>query len=669
MTTTIRDPHFWAIAALTILIGLGYYGEQVGIGSKFFSSDYTHDLHRGLLLIPMLYAAAVFRLRGAVILSVIAFCIVIPRGLMITENPDPLLRPIIVMVIASIATFLLGIERGRSQHLAAEMVQRQRAEHKIQHINSVLHAIRSVNELIVQEKNRDQLLRSVCESLIQTRGYYNAWIALLDDSAKFAASAEAGLGTKFSAMLGKLGTGELTSCGRAALSQPDVVIINDPSITCIDCPLSADYSGRGAMTTRLEYEGKVYGLLSVSIPADLIGEEDEQALFSEVASDIAFALHDIELEKERDQAQRTLSIERGQLLSIFDGMDEVVYVADPQTYEMLYMNGQAKSQWGNGVGQKCHRVLQNLDSPCPFCSNDHIFGPNIGNSYIWEFQNSINHRWYRCIDKAIRWPDERMVRMEIAIDFTTSKEAEEKIRKLNAELEQRVIERTTELVATNKELEAFSYSVSHDLRAPLRSIDGFGQALLEDYNSRLDEQGKDYLQRMRAASQKMGNLIDDLLGLSRVTRSEMHRETVNLSQVVQRIAADLRQLEPERQIEFDIAEGVTAHGDAHLLYVALENLVENAWKFTRKHPTAKVEFGMIEHEGTPAYFVRDDGAGFDMAYAGKLFGAFQRLHDTREFEGTGIGLATVQRIIHRHGGQVWAEGVPEKGATFYFTLQ
>ncbi len=669
MTTTIRNPHLWAIAALTTLVGLGYYGEQVGFGNEFFSSDYTHDLHRGLLLIPMLYAAAIFRLRGAVVLSVIAFCIVIPRGLMITENPDPLLRPIVVMIIASIAALLLGIERGRSQRLAAEMVQRQRAEHKIRHINSVLHAIRSVNELIVQEKDRDQLLRSVGESLIQTRGYYNAWVALLDDSAKFAASAEAGLGEKFSAMLNKMGGGELTSCGRQALSQPGVVIINDPSITCIDCPLSADYGGRGAMTIRLEYEGKVYGLLSVSIPADLIGEEDEQNLFSEVASDIAFALHDIELEEERDQAQKNLRFEREQLISIFDGMDEVVYVADPETYEMLYMNGKAKSQWGDGVGQKCHRVLQDLDSPCPFCTNDRIFGPGLGEPYIWEFQNTVNQRWYRCIDKAIRWPDDRMVRMEIAIDFTSSKEAEEKIRKLNAELEQRVVERTAELVATNKELEAFSYSVSHDLRAPLRSIDGFGQALLEDYNDRLDEQGKDYLQRMRAASQKMGNLIDDLLGLSRVTRSEMHRETVNLSQVVQRIAAELRQLEPERQIEFDIAEGVAAYGDAHLLYVALENLVENAWKFTRKHPAARVEFGMTENEGRQAYFVRDDGVGFDMAYAGKLFGAFQRLHDMREFEGTGIGLATVQRIIHRHGGQVWAEGAPGKGATFYFTLK
>lgn len=241
--------------------------------------------------------------------------------------------------------------------------------------------------------------------------------------------------------------------------------------------------------------------------------------------------------------------------------------------------------------------------------------------------------------------------------------------KLNEELEQRVVDRTTQLEAANKELEAFAYSVSHDLRAPLRSIDGFSQALLEDYVTSLEDEAQHYLQRVRAASQRMAQLIDDLLALSRLTRSEMRPETINLSALVEAIAAELQGTEPERQVEFVIVPDVAARADAQLLRAALENLLGNAWKFTAKHPQACIEFGALsQSDAPPTYFVRDDGAGFDMAYADKLFGAFQRLHTPAEFSGTGIGLATVQRIIHRHGGQVWAEGEVEKGATFYFTL-
>jgi signal transduction histidine kinase len=243
-----------------------------------------------------------------------------------------------------------------------------------------------------------------------------------------------------------------------------------------------------------------------------------------------------------------------------------------------------------------------------------------------------------------------------------------KVQNAQHELEMKVHDRTLQLQAANKELEAFSYSVSHDLRAPLRHINGFSQALLEDYADQLDEVGKGYLQEVRGASQEMAQLIDDLLQLARVTRSELRREPVNLSQLAEEVTAELQRSAVERAVTVKIEAGLMAQGDTHLLRVVLSNLLGNAWKFTSKRELAEIIFGQDSQSEDPTYFVRDNGAGFEMAYVNKLFGAFQRLHSAGDFEGTGIGLATVQRVIHRHGGRVWAEGRVNHGATFYFTL-
>ena len=243
-------------------------------------------------------------------------------------------------------------------------------------------------------------------------------------------------------------------------------------------------------------------------------------------------------------------------------------------------------------------------------------------------------------------------------------QSDKELKKNKSDLENIVNERTAELRTANRELEAFSYSVSHDLRSPLRAIDGFSQALLEEYGEDLDEIGHGYLDRVRAASQRMGVLIDNLLRLSRVTRQEIVLERTDLTAMAQEIARDLQEGDPSRKVEFSIQAGMIAMCDSKLLRIALTNLIENAWKYSSKQSRAVIQVGCEQR----VFYVRDNGAGFDMRYADKLFGAFQRLHTKDEFEGTGVGLATVARVIHRHGGDIWAESELGKGATFYFTL-
>lgn len=365
----------------------------------------------------------------------------------------------------------------------------------------------------------------------------------------------------------------------------------------------------------------------------------------------------------KDLSDIKLALDESTIVAITDQRGRITYVNDAFCEISKYSREEL-------LGQD-HRIINSGYHPKEFIRN---LWTTIANGQVWR-----GELCNRAKDGNIYWVATTIVPfldednkpyqyVAIRHDITERKFVEEEVHKLNETLEQRVAERTSQLEVANKELEAFSYSVSHDLRAPLRHVNGFSQALLEDYADKLDEEGKFYLEEICGASRDMAQLIDDMLQLSRVTRSEMRRESFNLSDMVNALIAQLQKDNPARKVDVNIENDITVEADKRLLQILLTNLLGNSWKFTSKKDGARIAF---EHEakgGQTVYVVRDNGAGFDMKYASKLFGVFQRLHGSTEFEGTGVGLAIVQRIVHRHGGRVWAEAAVNEGATFYFTL-
>lgn len=360
---------------------------------------------------------------------------------------------------------------------------------------------------------------------------------------------------------------------------------------------------------------------------------------------------------ERRQAEARREQDRRKLLALMDGIEGVIYVADPETYELLHVNEACRRIWGeNIVGRKCYAVLQQRDTPCPFCTNDRIFGDYRGRAYVWEFCNEVDGRWYRCADKAIQWTDGRLVRFEHAADITPLKRAEQEL--------QQTLE---ELRRSNRDLEQFAYAASHDLQEPLRLVAGYTELLAERYGDRLDDKGRKFIHYAADGARRMQALIQDLLTFSRVTTRGRDFEEVDVSSALESAIDNLSAAIEENGARVTRDRLPPVRGDESQLTLLFQNLIGNAIKFRgadppRVHVTAHAE------DGNQVFSIRDNGIGIDAGHQERIFTIFQRLHSREEYPGTGVGLALCQRIVERHGGRIWCESTPGGGATFSFTL-
>jgi len=402
--------------------------------------------------------------------------------------------------------------------------------------------------------------------------------------------------------------------------------------------------------------------------SDFIPLENLSRIFPAVFRELKYA----KILKQQLLSEMELHNSNKFLLSIFDAVQEGISVLD-NNLTIIRTNAWLKSQFSNKmpiVGKKCYEVYQNLTSPCSSCPAKETFKDGAVHQKCMSIQNNGSPtKWFEFVAYPLKNSRGDIVGIIQSLkDVTKRKIAEDKLIRLNKELEQRVVQRTAQLEAANKELESFSYTVSHDLRSPLARIEGYAELLLSEHFDILDEEGKHYLDRIVNSVSFMSQLIEDLLKLSRVTRSEMNFLPVNLSTIAKNITDTLIESDPKRKAEISIQKNLRTNGDRHLLHAVLDNLLGNAWKFTLKKSITKIEFGLKENQSTPVFFIRDNGAGFNMSRVKNLFTPFKRLHSDNDFPGTGIGLATVQRIIHRHGGTIWAESKENAGATFYFTL-
>ncbi|MBN2442662.1 MAG: PAS domain S-box protein [Spirochaetales bacterium] len=585
-------------------------------------------------------------------------------------------------------------------NLGKEITEREKSEKRITHLNTVLHTIRNINQLIVQERDRDILLPNACKLLIQTRGYYLAQIALFNDNGDLVITAGADKKNN-QVTLRELYGDTITEFFKKALSLPKALVL-DTLIAPQDTSHHKEKNTeQGNIVIRLVQGDYVYGLLIIGIQDIRKLNEEESSLLEEIANDIAYALYSLEIEEKRRQTEIELQKHHNQLEKLVTertaalekiNKDLGLEINERKKTEkkVLLLNLEQQTIldsvptqiWYKDLNNRFLRVNKMGAESVKMKAEDiegkgaeEIFPEKAAHNYqddmeviksgkpklgIIETVRSASGELLWVQTDKVPYPDDKgkMIGLIVFVtDITKLKQAEISIKKYAEQLE-----------AANKELQAFSYSVSHDLRAPLRAIMGFSNILLEDCSDKLDSEGLRHLNIIRSEVSRMGVLIDDILSLSRLGRQEMKRMSIDMHDLAMTVFREIKAANTERKLELKMEELPRAKGDKNLLRQVFVNLISNAVKFTKSRETGKIEIGSRQDETGIIYYVRDNGVGFDMKYLNKLFGVFQRLHSVEEFEGTGIGLAIVKRIITRHGGSVRAEGKLNEGAAFYFTL-
>ena len=562
-----------------------------------------------------------------------------------------------------------------------DITERKQMEQRIEHLNAVLQAIRNVNQLIAREKDRDKLLKGICDTLIQTRGYDYAWLIILDESGGLVTTAEAGLDQDFLPIVEQLKRGQLPDCAQRALMQPEVAVTKDPPSTCTDCPLANKYRGRGAMTIRLEHRGKVYGVLCVSILRALVADEEEQSLVKELASDIALALHNIELEEKRQQAEVALKQSEEKYRTLFEQKLEGVIVID-ETMKLLLANQAAAEMFGLDSAEEVPEV-----NPFDFVPPEEreLVLTIIAKDMFENNRRQVNE--FRLINKAGKeiWVSAvgalteyqgKPAGLVSLRNVTERKRAEQELEDKNKQLmaqQQELMEKTKEVEAASQAKSDFLAHMSHELRTPLNVIIGFSELMADGVPGEINSEQQQCLDDILSSSKHLLGLINDVLDLSKIEsgKVKLRLAEVTLPDILEELKRTMTPiLAPRKQsLDIEVEKGLPlVYADKAKLKQVLLNLLGNATKFTPDEGKLKIE--AVKKGGWCHVSVIDNGVGINKEDQKRIFEPFRQLDNplTGEKGGAGLGLAVAKQIIEKHGGKIWVESEYGKGSRFTFTL-